>query len=169
MEIHILGNGPSIELYTPQDSFVVGCNFQKHRCDINVVVDCRPFLVYAGNRELLPNRKLITSRYAIQTIKEIGIYDEFEYVHVIDYLEKYISAGHIAVNWALSNKYNKIHLWGFDSIWADTLETKTDALVERNRLELDLYVHWREKWQPYKTHNIIVHNTTEGTQLKELL
>jgi len=79
-----------------------------------------------------------------------------------------VSAGHIATNWCLG-KYDEIHLWGFDSIWADTQETRTDKLVERSRGQFDLFIHWREKWQVYKQHNIIVHDTLEGTQLRNLI
>jgi hypothetical protein len=84
-------------------------------------------------------------------------------------LEQYVSAAHIATQWALDHDYTEIHLWGCDSIWQDTQETRTDELVPRNRMQFDLYMHWREKWQPYKNFNIIVHNTKEGTLLKDLL
>lgn len=169
MEIHILGNGPSIKLYEPKEGFIVGCNFQEHRCDVNVLLDCKPFMVYCGNRDLVPSRRLITSKYAWPTIEQLQLEEEFEFVYVLPFLEKYVSAGHVATQWALDNGYDKIHLWGFDSIWADTQETRTDLLVERSRAQFDLFIHWREKWQPYKQHNIIVHNTIEGTQLKDLI
>lgn len=169
MKAHILGNGPSIDLYEPQDGFIIGCNFQQFKCDINVLLDCRPFMVYKGNRDLLPNRKLITSKYAWPTIEEQDLVHEFEFLYVLPYLEKYVSAGHVATQWALENGYDEIHLWGFDSIWADTQETKTDVLVQRSRAQFDLYIHWREKWQPFKEHNIIVHDTKEGKQLKDLI
>ena len=71
--------------------------------------------------------------------------------------------------WALDNDHTDIHLWGFDSIWADTQETKTDELVHRDRQQHDLYIHWREKWKPFTKYNITVHNTKEGTQLKDLI
>ncbi len=169
MKAHILGNGPSIEIYKPQDGFIIGCNFQEYPCDINVLLDCKPFLVYRGNRDLVPNKKVITSKYAWPTIEEQDLTNEFEFVYVLPFLEKYVSAGHVATQWALENNYTEIHLWGFDSIWQDTQETRTDKLVVRSRAQFDLYVHWREKWQPFKKHNIIVHNTIEGTQLKDLL
>ncbi len=169
MKAHILGNGPSIDLYAPQDDFVVGCNFQQFPTDISVIVDCKPFLIYKGNRLLVPTKRIITSRYAWQTIAEQNLEDEFEWVHVIEHLEKYRSSGHIATDWCLENDYDEIHLWGFDSIWEDTQETKSDALIPRSRAQFDLWMHWREKWQEYKHHNIIVHNTIEGTQLKDIL
>lgn len=169
MKAHILGNGPSINLYTPQEGYVIGCNFHEHRVDLSVIVDCRPFMVYKGKRHLMPNRKIITSRYAMKTIEEIKVKDEFEYVHVIEQLEQYRSSGHIATDHALKLGYNEIHLWGFNSIWEDHNNTKTDELVHRDRAQHDLWMHWREKWKEYLNHNIIVHNTLEGTQLKELL
>lgn len=169
MKAHILGNGPSIDLYEPQDGFIIGCNFHQHPVDLTVLVDCKPFLIYKGKRELLPNRKLITSKYAWPTIVEQKLLDEFEFVHVVERLEQYQSAGHIAVEWALKNKYSEIHLWGFNSIFEDSQETKTDTLVPRSRAQFDLYVHWRERWKHFTDYNITVHNTKEGTKLKDLL
>lgn len=166
---HILGNGPSIKLYSPSEGFVIGCNFQQHTVDVSVVLDKRPFLIYKGNRSLLQGKPIITSRYAMSTIEEIKIKDELNIIHMIEKMENYDSAGHIATRWALDNGYEEIHLWGFDSIWADTQETKTDEIVPRNRAQFDLYIHWREKWKPFISENIIVHNTIEGTQLRELL
>lgn len=169
MKAHILGNGPSIKLYSPQDGYIIGCNFHNNPVDLTVLVDCKPFMIYKGNRSLLPNRKLITSRYAWQTIEEQDLESEFEFVYIVEQLEQYKSAGHIATQWALDNGYDEIHLWGFNSIFEDSQETKTDLIVPRSRAQFDLFIHWREKWQPFKQHNIVVHNTLEGTQLKDLL
>lgn len=171
MIAHILGNGPSIDLYEEKSSgdFIVGCNFQKHRVDVNVVLDCKPFLIYKGNRDLLPNKHLITSKYAWPTIVEQGLEKEFKFLQVVPFLEKYKSAGHYAVEYAIDYDYAEIHLWGFDSIWQDTQETRTDEIVPRNRAQFDLWMHWRERWKNYTQYNIIVHNTKEGTPLKELL
>jgi len=166
---HVLGNGPSIELYTPADGFIIGCNIQEHQIDVSVVLDCKPFLKYCGNRSLFQHKPIITSLYAMQTITEQEIEHEFEIWHKVPYLEKYMSAGHVAVDWLLDHDYDEIHLWGFDSIWEDTQETRTDKYIERSRAQFDLFIHWRERWQKYKGFNIIVHNTLEGTQLKELL
>lgn len=169
MKAHILGNGPSIDLFEPDGQYTIGCNFQQVPVDVSVVLDCRPFMIYKGNRSLLPNRKIITSKYAYPTIKEQGLEQEFDILHMVSVLEQYVSAAHIATQWALEHDYSEIHLWGCDSIWQDTQETRTDELVPRNRMQFDLFVHWREKWQPYKNLNIIVHNTKDGTLLKDLL
>lgn len=169
MKIHILGNGPSISLYTPQDGYILGCNFQQHPVDAFVVVDVKPFHVYLGNRSVFQNKPIITSQYAMNGVKHKNVEAELQILYKLPFLEKYVSAGHIATQWALDNGYTEIHLWGFDSIWADTQETRTDAIIFRDRQQHDLFIHWREKWQPYKQHNIIVHNTTDGKQLKDLL
>lgn len=169
MKAHILGNGPAINLYEPQDGYIIGCNFQEHPVDLSIVLDCKPFLLYKGKRDLLPHRRIITSKYAMSTIEEIKIKDEFEYVQIIEDLELYKSSGHVAVDWCLENNYDEIHLWGFNSIWEDSQETKSDLLIPRSRAQFDLWYHWRERWKAYKNYNIIVHNTITGTQLKELL
>jgi hypothetical protein len=57
------------------------------------------------------------------TVKPLKMVNEFNIVYELPYLEKYVSAGHVATDWALNNGYDEIHLWGFDSIWADTQET----------------------------------------------
>jgi hypothetical protein len=169
MKAHILGNGPSISLYVPTEGFVIGCNFHNYPVDLSVIVDCRPFMIYKGKRNLLPNKKIITSMYAMKTIEEIKVKDEFEYVHIIEYLDQYRSSGHIATDYALELGYDEIHLWGFNSIWEDHNNTKTDEIVPRNRAQHDLWFYWREKWKEYIDKNIIVHNTKTGTKLKDLL
>jgi hypothetical protein len=154
MKAHILGNGPAINLYTPQSGYVIGCNFQDYPVDLSIVLDCKPFLLYKSKRHLLPHRRIITSKYAMNTIEEIKIKDEFEYVKVLDSFELYESSGHIAVDWCLENGYDEIHLWGFNSIWEDSQETKSDLLMPRSRAQFDLWYHWRERWKAYKNNNI---------------
>jgi hypothetical protein len=122
-----------------------------------------------ANRMIFQGKPIITTQYAMDGIKHKDIEKELDIICKLPYLEKYMSAGHIAANWAIDNKYTEIHLWGFDSIWADTQETRTDTLIARDRVQHDLFIHWREKWLPFKQHNIIVHNTLKGTQLKDLL
>jgi hypothetical protein len=80
-----------------------------------------------------------------------------------------MSSAHVAVQWCIEHDYSEIHLWGCDSIWADTVETRTDTIIERARIQQDLHIHWREKWKAFISYNIIVHNTKEGTQLRDLL
>lgn len=169
MKAHILGNGPSIDLFESDGEYTVGCNFQRVPVDLSVIVDCKPFLIYKGNRSLIPNNRIITSRYAMPTLVEQDLVREFDIIHTIEQLEKYQSSGHIAVDWCLDHDYTEIHLWGFDSIWEDTQETRSDELIPRNRAQFDLFVHWRERWQSYKNLNIIVHNTKDGILLKDLL
>ena len=169
MKADILGNGPSLCLYEPKGGFVVGCNFHENLCDVHVILDKKPFLVFKGKKHLLTSNKLITSEYAMPIIKHHKLDVCFDIIHVIDQLELFQSAGHVATDWCLNNGFTEIHLWGFDSIWKDTQETKTDAFVERDRQQHDLYVHWRERWKQYTNYDIVVHNTKEGTTLKELL
>jgi len=169
MKAHILGNGPSINLYKPQEGYIIGCNFQQHPVDVSVVLDVRPFHLYMANRQIFQSKPLITSQYAMNGMKHKNLEQELDIVYKVPYVDKFISAGHIAAQWAIDNNYDEINLWGFDSIWADTQETKTDEFIMRDRQQHDLYIHWREKWQPYKKYNITVHNTIEGTQLKDLL
>jgi hypothetical protein len=169
MKAHILGNGPSINLYTPQDGYVIGCNFQEHAVDLSVILDGKPFMAYKCNRSLIKQREIITSKFAWPVIVEQKLQDDFTIVSFIEYLEKYRSSGHVATDWALLNGYDEIHLWGFNSIFEDSQETKSDLIIERSRAQFDLWFHWREKWKDYTKYNIIVHNTIQGTQLKELL
>lgn len=169
MQTHILGNGPSINLYEPQEGFIIGCNFQRHPVDISVVLDVKPFHIYLGNRQIFQGKPIITSVYAMNGMKHKNLEEELDIAYKLPFLDKFVSAGHIAAQWALDNNYTDIHLWGFDSIWADTQETRTDEVIHRDRQQHDLYIHWREKWKSFTQHNITVHNTIEGTQLKDLL
>lgn len=169
MIAHVLGNGPSVSLYEPQDGYIIGCNVQTHPIDVCVAVDVKPFHLYMGNRMIFQGKPIITSQYAMDGMAHKNLEQELNIVYKLPFLEKYMSAGHIAAKWALDNYYTEIHLWGFDSIWKDTQESKTDKLIYRDRQQHDLPIHWREKWQQFKPHNIIVHNTKEGTQLKDLL
>ena len=169
MQTHILGNGPSINLYEPAEGYVIGCNFQQFPVDVSVVLDIRPFHVYLSNRSVFQNKPIITSVYAMNGMKHKNLEQELDIVYKLPFLDKFVSAGHVATQWALDNQHTEIHLWGFDSIWADTQETKTDELVSRDRQQHDLYIHWRKKWKPFTQHNIIVHNTIEGTPLKDLI
>jgi len=169
MKAHVLGNGPSINLYEPQDDYVVGCNFQQFPVDVSVILDVRPWHIYMKDRSIIQGKPVITSQYAMDGMKHKNIEAELDIVYKLPYLEQYMSSAHVAVQWCIEHDYSEIHLWGCDSIWADTVETRTDTIIERARIQQDLHIHWREKWKAFISYNIIVHNTKEGTQLRDLL
>lgn len=169
MKAHILGNGPSINLYEPQSDYVIGCNFQQFPVDVSVIVDVRPWHVYMHDRSIIQGKPVITSQYAMDGMKHKNIEDELDILYKIPFLEQYMSSAHIAAQWCIDHDYTEIHLWGCDSIWADTVKTRTDTIVERARIQQDLHIHWREKWKAFTSYNVIVHNTKEGTQLQDLL
>lgn len=166
MKAHILGNGPSLNLFEPDGEYTIGCNFHYHPIDVSVILDVRPWHVYLRDRSIIQGKPVITSQYAMN---HVDIEHELDILYKLPFLEKYQSAAHVAATWCIEHDYSEIHLWGCDAIWADDITTRTDEIVERNRLQHDLYVHWRERWKTYKGRNIIVHNTKEGTPLEELL
>ena len=106
MKAHILGNGPSINMYQPTDGFVIGCNMQQHAVDVSVVVDVKPFHLYMGDKQIFQGKPLITSQYAMNGMKHKNLEQELEIVYKLPFLDKFVSAGHIAAQWAIDNNYD---------------------------------------------------------------
>ena len=53
-----------------------------------------------------------------------------------------VSTGHYAYDWLVAQSYKEIHLWGFDSIWNNTVESSTVGIKSDSNID-----KWRREWQ----------------------
>lgn len=121
---NILGSGPCRRSYQPNGLINIGANFPWTNFDYTVISHKQPILKYLENPDLFPEPMkfiindlvwvwakksnvwdLIKDRVVPQIIKNIGFKNN-AYLY---------SSGHYAALWALSQGYNKLNLYGFDT------------------------------------------------------
>jgi len=166
MAIHILGNGPSLELFDrdtfPESDVFAGCNFSDPvlRPDYTSLIDVRAIkALIKGTRPaapvLLSTRAL---RYADKLYPEWR--DLVDGVEAVMDLCKYrsvsrslsMNSAQHAVMYAIGahQDHNIVNLWGMDSFWTDDMSSSTDPIVRKNhrgdRVRPQVTRVWREYW-----------------------
>ena len=167
MAVHVLGNGPSIQLFDrdiwPEEDLFIGCNFSDAalRPDYTVMVDVRPMKhFYQGtgidfcptilsekSMKYIENDKKGRKPSGALDIKEIIPMLKFEEIH-----QKWnLNSGQHAAMYALKNEPHKqMHLWGIDTFWTNALKSGSDAIVRPNaddRVREDIADPWRQFWR----------------------
>jgi hypothetical protein len=175
--IHVLGNGPSLELFNrndwSNDHEFVGCNFSDPALnpDYTVMMDAKPIMkFYQGYKLSIP--LVISERCESYIAKDKGGWnklanDAFVLCDIIPMIHeqpnKYpMNSGHHATLYAINrNKetVKTVHLWGFDSFWTNDISSKTDGLVNKvpgPRVNSAVSVEWRKYWSEiFNKHNTI--------------
>lgn len=193
MAVHVLGNGPSIEIFDrnvwPENDLFVGCNFSDSelRPDYTVMVDVRPMkFFYQGTgidfcptvlsekaHNYIKNDKKGRIPSGALEIKEIIQMIKFEEIH-----KKWsLNSGQHATMYVLKNEpHEQIHLWGIDTFWTNALKSNSDAIVRPNaddRVREDIADPWRQFWRKifndHTTHRFYIHAPMGATLYEEYL
>jgi hypothetical protein len=56
------------------------------------------------------------------------------------------STGHRGAEWCIANGYTEIHLWGFDSVFQDTIASDTHEKIPEGPFTATNIPKWRVKW-----------------------
>lgn len=191
MSIHILGNGPSINLFHknqwPQSDIYIGCNFSSPRLkpDYVIILDARPIqYIIDGHKIEYPviisdvsYRHFAKKLYAFKKKPE-------DYLNIIQTIPrlKYedisndinLSSGHMAVITALEKHSERtrdpFHIWGIDSMWSSDILSTTDLIVDREHQKIyhrdNLTRVWTEQWKRLFTlnpeRNFIIHSPSHA-------
>lgn len=142
MTIDIIGNGPSNLAYQPNNHYVIGCNVPQHgfRCDALSIIDNQP-IVWMRNNSWAPRVPVFCTDTARDYARTKDI--SGDWMSVYQKRERYNAGLHAARYSATLSK--NIHLWGFDSLFSDLLDSQMDKLVPRYRRP-PLNKHWRPHW-----------------------
>jgi len=182
MAIHILGNGPSIELFDrdawPETDVFVGCNFSdpSFRVDYTSVIDVSAMKHLLKGCTVTGPLLLSTraARYADKNDKDwkdktVDIKD------IVDLPRDRTISRNLSMNsaqhgtvYAIQNHtdHTEVHLWGIDSFWSSDIRSTTDAIVRPNqrngRDKPKITRQWHGYWHKIisdhsKIHTFVIH------------
>ena len=158
---HVIGNGESNSLYTPQSGTIMVCNIPKHNhpFDLYSIIDTRVIQYLMKEKLELLDKPV----WGTQVVKDFAKKNKIkgEFLHVYENIHRY-NSGHHAVFW-LSKKYNEIHIWGFDSMWSDDLLSQMDDRVKRPKrppLNKQWRPHWNNLFKKYPLVKYYIHQPT---------
>ena len=141
---NILGNGASINLYTPNSHRTIACNVPQHghAYDYLSIIDQQP-VVWMSNNAYTPSVPVFCSEKALNSSIKHSVAGDW--IPAYDNRHRTNSA-HWAV-WLLCEYTSKeIHLWGMDSMFSDNLTSQMDNLVPRSQRP-NLNKEWRPIWR----------------------
>ncbi len=147
----VYGNGPSRVLYnehTPKEKdLVVGCNLIEPGInpDIIAVIDSQP-IAWMHDNNVYPTAKFWVSNRSMLQLRHYEMLDRIKVEKVWDDIHRY-NCGIYAVRECLNQGYN-VHLWGFDSMFSDSLESPAmDKIIARHRRPKHLDSQWATHWK----------------------
>lgn len=140
---HIIGNGASNSLFEHTGENTIACNLPQHKHKYNSlsIIDS---IVVRKMRELKYTPKVPV--YCTEKVKELAqkLNIEGDWLPVYELLPK-SNSGHHAVMYSAQHTQQAIHLWGFDSMWSNDLQSQVDAVIPRHKRP-QLNTHWRPLW-----------------------
>lgn len=145
MEAHLVGNGECQSLYSWHRGTVVACNIPKKqdlKYDILSIIDGKVINYLKTN----PNAIRPVQIWCTPQIQKQAQAAQLPGVwHGVYEHRHRFNSGHHAVQ-HLAKKFNKIHLWGMDSMFSKDLTSKMDDRIPRPNRP-DLNKEWRPHWQ----------------------
>ena len=147
---HIYGNGPSRVFYNDwphkKKELLVAHNIPEAGInpDVIVVIDSQPIDWFDKN-QVFPVARFWVSKRSFNVITHLKIQNKLNVEIVWDDVHRY-NAGIYAVKELLNQNYD-VHLWGFDSMFSDCLESPAmDKIIARHRRPKHLDKQWQDHW-----------------------
>jgi hypothetical protein len=149
MIAHLLGNGASYTLYTPQQGTIIGFNVPKHNWHVDYIVILDTMANRAmSKQDIKPRATVWCHTDVLEQAQHNKHYPEmFDPVFGDkDARPRRYNGGHAVVDYIINNrKPTEIHLWGFDSMFSTDLTSAMDETLPRpNRPPLNN--EWRPHW-----------------------
>jgi hypothetical protein len=144
---HVLGNGPSRKNFVndPQGD-VYGCNLSDFALPLTAsfIMDKVAIDHIHNNNIKLPWPIILP--WALDRIASQCPYPP----QVIDRLDTVLkngeSTGHYAVGYCI-RRYKEVHLWGFDSMKKDSIESDSHEKIPEGPRSAKNYLSWRDNWE----------------------
>lgn len=141
--VNVIGNGNSNK-YFSNNGHSVACNIPQHSANYNQlsIIDRQP-LVYMKQSGWRPRTPVLCTEQIKEHARKMNL--EGDWFPVYTATHRW-NSGHHAVNYIAGlNQVEKIHLWGFDSMFSSDLLSQMDTLVPRSARP-DLNRYWRPIW-----------------------
>jgi len=147
MIAHILGNGPSRKHFinTPEGD-IFGCNLSDSALPLKATFIMDKVVInHIHNNKIKLNFPVIIPN-EIRTIATQCPYPPIILHTMHEKLKAGESTGHRGVLWLMKNGYKEIHMWGFDSMKKDSVESDTHQLIPEGPHCETNYKKWRVTW-----------------------
>jgi hypothetical protein len=169
MIAHLIGNGPS-KAHFKNEPFgdIFGCNLGQPGLPMKAV-----FIMDTDVINHLDQTKtdigfpVIAGKRILRFINSHSRFKESPRPNVVDTVGRDIrrgeNTGHVAFEWLLEHGYTEIHMWGFDSLKADTVVSDTHQKLIKCTFSDRLIRPWRDNWdklfqsEKAKGKNIFLH------------
>ena len=173
MTIHLLGNGPSLDLFNRDewsDSHTfVGCNFSDPslRPDYTVIVDVRAIKKFIEPEPYVLTIPAVVSRRAYDYVQkhhgwENVSHSVIEIADTIDLIRDRRISKNLAMNSGqhgvvysirkhscLGSIHQDVHIWGTDSLWSTDIVSKTDPIARPNHKGSRVRPRITKRWNSY--------------------
>lgn len=143
MIAHLIGNGPSKKHFTNSpEGDIYGCNLSDPERDLTAtfIMD-KAVLHHIENTGLALNFPIIIPGSLRNLAGRCRILDTLPRE-----IENGESTGHHAVQYLLRKGYAEIHMWGFDSLHADTVESDSQQKMPESVAHPTNFIRWRNNW-----------------------
>ena len=147
MIAHILGNGPSRKdfINTPHGD-IFGCNLSDPMLPLKATFIMDKVVIdHIHNNKLKLNFPVIIPNGIRKLVNQCDPAPKI--LDVMDHqLKNGESTGHRGVSWLIQNRYTEIHMWGFDSMKKDDVESDTHQKIPEGIFCPTNYKRWRKSW-----------------------
>jgi len=147
MIAHILGNGPSRKdfINTPQGD-IFGCNLSDPTLPLKATFIMDKVVIgHIHNNKLKLNFPVIIPNSIRKLVNQCDPAPV-----ILDVMDPQLrpgeSTGHRGVLWLMQNGYAEIHMWGFDSMKKDSVESDTHQKIPESPFWTTNYKKWRVTW-----------------------
>jgi len=164
--VHIIGNGPSNQLFDIKNEYRVACNIPQHNIGYNCLSIIDKIVVnWMKDNQWNPRVPVLCT----QEVKDHAVSRNRE-GHWFDVYEKKFrySAGHHAVEYH-APMTDEVHMWGFDSIWTDDYSSQVDDIIPRGtrpNLNLHWIPHWKTIFNQYPQTKFLIHSTSKTKKVE---
>jgi len=143
---HVIGNGPSKKNFVNEPrGAVIGCNLGDDALALTVTVIMDKVVIDHIHNNNIKLKWPIACPQSLKRIAEQCPYP-LKVIYTFPYnVQNGESTGHHACVYALQN-YDEVHLWGFDAVYKDTIESDTHQKIPNGPTCATNYKAWRTNW-----------------------
>lgn len=137
-KVHIIGNGPSADLFNESEGLVISIHSPKVNSDM-VFSQRHHHWGYYGIPPIYRLSLTTKSTYAVEIFKDSTLRSSIcKYCAILDWtiitlhplMLGNANSGHLCYLWVQHHKPKEVHLWGFDSLWQDEYNYKDSYVAE---------------------------------------
>ena len=145
---HLLGNGPSRKDFVNYpEGTIFGCNLSDQTLPLKAtfIMD-KACIGHIHNNKVKLNFPVIVPQNIRQLAEQCDpapvILDT-----ILNNVENGESTGHKAVEYLLAKEFTEIHMWGFDSLYLETVESDSHIKMPECASYAKNWKKWRTNWQ----------------------